>query len=605
MIDKLKDKITKLKNKKYFKTVMFFVYEMVYLLFIDVFNQYLLTRSFDTSNYLINNLLVFDIVWILLFFIFLYVLKPKVRKVITCTFNILLLLISLANYFMYSYFYSVFSWKDLVLSSDGFSFIDSVFKFINLKIILFTLASIDMILLIYKTRTKKTYKFKSIRSVIIIIILIMIFGIRGIYINNRLSNTNDGWDSTEVINNDSNYYQNWTDSTRLMKICGIYEYLIKDFYNSFLKKDNSIEARLFVNNYIDENYKEDNNEYTGIFKNKNLIFVMMESMDDWLVNENVTPTMYKMIQHGFNFNNHYSPAYVTGETANTEFIANTGMYPSIDRLSPNYAYVNNNYPYSIASLFKNEGYTVNSFHRSNGFLYNRSIMHISLGYEKYHSYVDMGISDDNLDLDSYIIKNGYNKIISNNKFMSFIITYSPHSPYTYNKIECQTNLSDIKTIYPELDNEELLCAYSAARETDNMFKLLLEKLKNDNLLDDTIIVAFTDHPNKLVIRDDETEKLNKTIFYIYDHDMNSNQIDTITSSINILPTVINLFGIKNNYLYSGYDALDTNEEYVIFKDYTYFDGKEVKTVTKEYKDKLEYSSDILSSDYYKDNTVKK
>lgn len=605
MIDKLKDKITKLKNKKYFKTVMFFVYEMIYLLFIDVFNQYLLTRSFDTSNYLINNLLVFDIVWILLFFVFLYVLKPKVRKVITCTFNILLLLISLANYFMYSYFYSVFSWKDLVLSSDGFSFIDSVFKFINLKIILFTLTSIDMILLIYKTRTKKTYKFKSIRSVIIIIILIMIFGIRGIYINNRLSITNDGWDSTEVINNDSNYYQNWTDSTRLMKICGIYEYLIKDFYNSFLKKDNSIEARLFVNNYIDENYKEDNNEYTGIFKNKNLIFVMMESMDDWLVNENVTPTMYKMMQHGFNFNNHYSPAYVTGETANTEFIANTGMYPSIDRLSPNYAYVNNNYPYSIASLFKNEGYTVNSFHRSNGFLYNRSIMHISLGYEKYHSYVDMGISDDNLDLDSYIIKNGYNKIISNNKFMSFIITYSPHSPYTYNKIECQTNLSDIKTIYPELDNEELLCAYSAARETDNMFKLLLEKLKNDNLLDDTIIVAFTDHPNKLVIRDDETEKLNKTIFYIYDHEMNSNQIDTITSSINILPTVINLFGIKNNYLYSGYDALDTNEEYVVFKDYTYFDGKEVKTVTKEYKDKLEYSSDILSSDYYKDNTVKK
>lgn len=210
-----------------------------------------------------------------------------------------------------------------------------------------------------------------------------------------------------------------------------------------------------------------------------------------------------------------------------------------------------------------------------------------------------------MDLDSYIIKDGYDKIISDNKFMSFIITYSPHSPYTYNKIECQTNLSDIKTIYPELDNEELLCAYSSARETDNMFKLLLEKLKNDNLLDDTIIVAFTDHPNKLVIRDDETEKLNKTIFYIYDHDMNSNQIDTITSSINILPTVINLFGIKNNYLYSGYDALDTNEEYVIFKDYTYFDGKEVKTVTKEYKDKLEYSSDILSSDYYKDNTVKK
>lgn len=597
--------IIKIKNKKYFKTVMFFVYEMVYLLFIDVFNQYLLTRSFDTSNYLINNLIVFDIVWILLFFIFLYVLKPKVRRVITCTFNILLLLISLVNYFMYSYFYSVFSWEDLVLSGEGFSFIDSVFKFINLKIILFTLTSIDMILLIYKTRTKGIYKFKSIQSLILVIMIIVLLGVRRIYINNNLNSIKDGWEASEVISNDSNYYQNWNSPTRLVRICGTYEYLIKDFYNSFLKKDNSIEARLFVNNYIDENYKEDNNEYTGIFNGKNLIFVMMESMDDWLVNEDVTPTMYMMMQHGFNFNNHYSPGYVTGDTANTEFIANTGMYPSIDRLSPNYAYVNNNYPYSIANLFKNEGYTVNSFHRSGGGIYNRENMHISLGYEKYHSYVDMGISDDNLDLDSYIIKDGYDKIISDNKFMSFIITYSPHSPYTYNKIECQTNLADIKTIYPELDNEELLCAYSAARETDNMFKLLLEKLENDNLLDDTIIVAFTDHPNKLVIRDDETEKLNKTIFYIYDHEMNSNQIDTITSSINILPTVINLFGIKNNYLYPGYDALNTNDEYVIFKDYTYFDGNEVKTINEEYKDKLEYSSDILSSDYYKDNTVKK
>ena len=63
--------IIKIKNTRYFKTVMFFVYEGIYLLFIDAFNQYLLTRSFDISNYLINNLVVFNIVWILLFFIFL------------------------------------------------------------------------------------------------------------------------------------------------------------------------------------------------------------------------------------------------------------------------------------------------------------------------------------------------------------------------------------------------------------------------------------------------------------------------------------------------------------------------------------------------------
>lgn len=593
--------IKKIKNNKYFKTIMFYIYESIYLLFIDLFNQYLLVRSINTSDYFIKNLLVLNIIWILLYLILLYILKPKSRKIVSLIINTIILIISLANYFMFSYFQSVFSWKDLFLSGDGLSFINSIFKFINLKLILFTLTSIDMIVLIFKTKTKEIYELKSIQSIIIVITIIILFISRKTYIENNFNNTTDGWNSSEVINNYSNYYQNWIEPTELMRLCGTYEYLIKDFYNSFLKKDNVIEAKKFTQNYIKNNNKEKINEYTGIFKDKNLIFIMMESMDNWMVNEEVTPTIHEMMNHGFNFTNHYSPAYVTGETANTEFIANTGMYPSINKLSPNYAYVDNNYPYSIANLFKKEGYITNSFHRSNGFIYNRSAMHISLGYEKYHSYVDMGIAEENLDLDSYIISNGYNKIINkSNKFMSFIITYSPHSPYTYEKIECQTNLSEIKEIYPDLDNEELLCAYSAARETDNMFKLLLEKLKEDNLLEDTIIVAFSDHPNNLVILDDETEKLNKTKFFIYNSNMNSNQIETITSSINILPTVINLFGINTKYLYTGYDALNTNEEYVVFRDYTYYDGNDIKTLTSNLLQKVEYSSDILISDYYKE-----
>ena len=180
-----------------------------------------------------------------------------------------------------------------------------------------------------------------------------------------------------------------------------------------------------------------------------------------------------------------------------------------------------------------------------------------------------------------------------------MIKYSPHSPYTYDKIECTTNLNDIKSIYPDVVDEEYLCGFSSARETDNMFKLLLEKLENDNLLNDTIIVAFTDHPNGIVIGEDETEKLNKTKFFIYSSEMGSNQVDTITSSINILPTIINLFGIDNKYLYTGYDALNTNEEYVIFSDYTYYDGNEVDRLNDYLSRKLKYSSDVLISNYYR------
>ena len=588
-------------KSKYFKTILFFIYEGIYLIFIDFFNQYLVTKSLSISEYVVKTAIIFNVLWVLLYFIILYMLNPKPRKIISCVINVLLLVISIINYFMSSYFHSVFSWKDLFLSGDGFSFLNSIFKFINLKLILFILISIDIILLIFKTRTKKFYQIKSKQSFVVIPLVLVIILCRIVFINVKLDNESDGWDSREVKNNLSNYYKNWIVPENLLRLCGTYEYLIKDFYHSFFQKDNSIAASDYVTKYISENKNvTESNNYNGIFRDKNLIFVMMESMDDWMVNEETTPTIWNMMQHGFNFNNHYSPGYVTGETANTEFIANTGMYPNINKLSPNYAYVDNDYPYSIANLFKKAGYTTNSFHRSSGYIYNRENMHLSLGYSKYHSYWDIGIDDKHMDLDSYIIKNGYDKVVQQNgKFMSFIITYSPHSPYTYDKIECTTNLADIKNIYPDITNEEYLCGFSAARETDNMFKSLLEKLENANLLDDTVIVAFSDHPNKIIIRDDETEKLNKTKFFIYSSQMNSNQIDTITSSINILPTVINLFGIDSKYLYTGYDALNTNEEYVIFSDYTYYDGSKISNLNDYLTNKLKYSSDVLISNYYK------
>lgn len=131
-----------------------------------------------------------------------------------------------------------------------------------------------------------------------------------------------------------------------------------------------------------------------------------------------------------------------------------------------------------------------------------------------------------------------------------------------------------------------------------MFKLLLEKLDKDNLLDETVIVAFSDHLNKLLLTENETELLNETIFFIYNNQMESNQIYNISSTINILPTIVNLFNLDNNYVYSGYDILDNTDSYVIFKDYTYYDGNEIKDINKDMHEMLKYSSNILISNYY-------
>ena len=107
------------------------------------------------------------------------------------------------------------------------------------------------------------------------------------------------------------------------------------------------------------------------------------------------------------------------------------------------------------------------------------------------------------------------------------------------------------------------------------------------------------YPNSLYLNSSETELLNKTLFFVYDDSMKEKEIDTLSSSINILPTIINLFGIKTNYIYPGYDVLNTEEEFIIFKDYTYYNGETINQITKELEYDIKYSKSILISDYFK------
>lgn len=594
--------IVRPKDKRILKCIIYILLSGIYWLLIDIFNQHIVLEEFSLFNYLNIESLIFNAIWMSIFIIVLYMLKPKVRRWVGLVFNVLMAAIAVTNYFMYSYLNSIFSWKDLILSGECAIFISSIFKFIDFKLIMFVITCILFNIVIFLTSNFKLYKLKSKQTLAIGVLTIIIVGAY-IYNSNRLSDTSDGWDTIEVLTNRANYYTNWIEPEILINISGTYQYLARDLYVSFFYNQDINEAEKIIEEYIEGAKEEQNSEisqYDGIFEGKNLIFVMMESMDDWLISKEVTPTMWHMMEHGFNFINHYSPPYVTGSTANTEFVANTGIYPNIGHMSPHYAYTNNTYSYSIANLFKGLGYTVNSFHRSATHIYNRGAMHTALGYENYYHSSMLGISEEYVDFDTSIIINGYDEIVLEYKFMSFIITYTPHSPYSYTDNKCAKNLEDVKKLkITQSLSEEEISALSAARETDNMFKMLLENLEADGKLEDTVIVAFSDHPNYLRLDDGETESLNKTAFFIYSEDMGKNDVDTLTSSINVLPTVINLFGIDTEFVYPGYDALNTDEEYVVFKDYTYYDGNEILPLTQKLTKDLSYSKSLLVSDYYK------
>lgn len=217
------------------------------------------------------------------------------------------------------------------------------------------------------------------------------------------------------------------------------------------------------------------------------------------------------------------------------------------------------------------------------------------GYDNYYGLKDLGTyNDDSYTLDRELILNETfrEKMFSEEKFVDYIITYSGHLPFTTEKGVCkklveedilkEQDLEKLPEDYtlPSLTEEE--CARRQAKETDYMVELLLDTLKEKELLDNTVIVVFTDHylytlsDQTILDKYKETDNnlINHTPFFIWSNEKEKKKVNDVTSQLNVLPTLLNLFGLEyhSNY-YIGKDALSTDYQgYVFFSDYSWYDG---------------------------------
>ena len=149
-----------------------------------------------------------------------------------------------------------------------------------------------------------------------------------------------------------------------------------------------------INEYQKDNpYEHNENDMTGIFEGKSVLYVLLESMDSYLITEEDTPTLYKMQEEGFNFVNRYAPGFGGGLTFNLEFAMITGMYQPLKGTAST-KYANNVYMYSYPSIFRNAGYVSNSIHANESTFYNRNIIHKSFGFQNYYADLNTKYKDD-------------------------------------------------------------------------------------------------------------------------------------------------------------------------------------------------------------------
>ena len=187
-------------------------------------------------------------------------------------------------------------------------------------------------------------------------------------------------------------YDNMFNTKRLYQVCGLYQTLCKDVYANtifsltpgYVKQQK--EARAEIDSYFSKQNTQTSNAMTGLLKGKNVVLVLMESMDDWMIGDH-TPTLVKLMEEGIHFTNFYTPVYGGIRTFNTEFTINTGSFLSS---AGGYAFdfVTNHYNQSLASQLTEEGYSAKTFHYNDPSFYSRGEFSPAMGYAEYVCYAD-------------------------------------------------------------------------------------------------------------------------------------------------------------------------------------------------------------------------
>lgn len=355
------------------------------------------------------------------------------------------------------------------------------------------------------------------------------------------------------------------------------------------------------------------NEYTGIFKGKNLIYITAEGFDKIAIDESLTPTLYKLANNGFVFENYYQPLF-TVSTSDGEYMFLNSLIPK-EGVWSFYRSSNIYMPFGIGNVFKREGYsTVNAYHDHTYTYYNRDKSHPNLGFDK---YIGCGNGLEELincktwpESDVEMINATVDDYINSDNFMTYYMTVSGHLNYTFTGNYISYKNKDLVKDLPYTDHVK---AYLAANiELDRAIESLINKLKEKGKLDDTVIVISPDHyPYGLKTSElneiSDTDRSDKfemfhTSLILYNSEIEENvKVTKYVSSIDVLPTIYNLFGIKyDSRLLMGRDALSDAEGLVILSDrsfinefgsYNSITGKYTKfkeNVSNDYIEKLNH-----------------
>ena len=615
-IKKLKDNIVlKLKRVKEDKLISKYIKEnkiFVAYIIINILNSTLLRAVTMKSlpNILLPKPLIADLAVVIILGSFGFLFKKNRNQVIYLSvLTFVFTFLCTANSIYYTYYTSFASFSMLSLTQFiapvGDAVVENVLQIKDL-VYLIPLISFYIFIFFNKKEYKEKYSIKRKRkdnftkSISTGAILVLLFCI-------TLS-------PLEI----SRFIKQWNKEYVVQRF-GIYVYQLNDGVTSLQPKINSMfgydKASKEVKEYLEKKKKQveysKENEYTNIFKGKNVLVIHAESLQSFLFDtkfngQEVTPNFKRLAEEGLYFSNYYSQVSV-GTSSDAELTFNTSLMPTKSGTAF-VSYSDRKY-ISTPNKLKELGYYTFSMHGNTADYWNRRVMHENFGYDKFYSKVDYNVTKDNSiglgisDKDFFDQSINYLEKISkeHEKFYGLLITLTNHTPFSetdkYGEFDVtlkekviNENGQEEEKVYPYMEGTKLGNYFKSVHYADEAMGEFMDKLDEKGLLENTVVVIYGDHDARLSKSDYERlynyEKENDDVYdeddpnYVnfdsYKYELNrkvpfiiwtkdkkyNKEIPYVMGMYDAMPTLGNMLGFKNDYAL-GHDIFNIKDDNIV------------------------------------------
>lgn len=586
-------------------SINFLKNNVIFVIFVlsSVINGCLL-RFFTVKNYSAISPILADLAFCIFIGAFSYFMKPKGRFKYFITWSVILTLVCLINSIYYSNYISFTSFSLLATSLQVIGVSDAMKTIMEMKDLCYIWAPIVLIFINSKLK-KKDYYSKDAYSgkKVFLKCFLGAFIVFGFF-----ASTLTGTDISRL-------YKQWNREYVVMKF-GIYMYQTNDLIASLKPQISPLfgydkAAKEFREYYEENTNPKSDNEYTDIFKGKNVLVIHAESIQNFLLNTEINgtaiaPNLKRLASEGMYFSNFYAQESV-GTSSDSEFTYSTSLMPASSG-TVFVSYWDREYP-SIQKFMKNEGYYVFSMHANKGNYWNREVMHKKIGYDNFYYYDKDYKLDDMMGLglsDKSFFKQSVTKIKSikeqYDKYYGLLIMLTNHTPF-----EALKGKSDLDLTYKYtnengevitqsyLEGKNLGNYFTTAHYADEAIGDLVNELDEAGLLENTILVIYGDHDAKVkrteyeyyynynpqtnsVRSSDDPEykeftkydyELNRKVpFIIWTKDEElrkkiNREVTDVAGMYNVLPTLGNMLGIYDKYAL-GQDVFSTEDYFVPF-----------------------------------------